>query len=423
MKVIEAICATSQFVERKQILFNDETGLIHEVGELKIPREGVDYFFDDSCLLFAGMGDVHIHAREDVSGKNNYKEDFFSAFEAMKNGGLTHAGDMPNNPIPPIDKHSYESKFDLAAKKAKGCIWLYAGIGPGTRPLPYAIPYKVYMGPSIGELFFKDLKSLDETLSYYQGQSVSFHCEDPEILESHKAELHHHQRRPVEAESIATRDALSLIEKYKLKGKLCHYSSGEGLKLIREARKRGVEVEIEVTPQHLYFDLEHINPDDWNSFQMNPPIRSSWDREALLGALRMGEIQYLATDHAPHTTEEKIKGTSGLTGLDTYATFVSWLLDQGIGPQLLAKVSAENPGQFFNRFLDSWSMLSHQKGIYGKGFGFLDPGYRANFTIIKRHDPFLVTKNNLKTKVKHNPFLGETFPGRLEALFIGGKKI
>lgn len=422
MKVIEAICASSQSVERKQIRFNEETGLIHDVGDLKIPREGLDFFFDDSFLLFAGMGDVHIHAREDASGQNNYKEDFFSAFEAMKNGGITHAGDMPNNPIPPIDKQSYERKFSLT-KKAQGCLWLYAGIGPGTRPLPYSIPYKVYMGPSIGELYFKDLKSLDETLSHYKGLSVSFHCEDPEILESHKEKAHHHERRPVEAESIATRDALSLIEKYHLKGKLCHYSSREGLALIREARKRGVDVEIEVTPQHLYFDLEQLNSKDWKSFQMNPPIRSSWDREALLEALKMGEIQYLATDHAPHTAEEKMKGTSGLTGLDTYAAFVTWLLDEGFSAHLIAKVSAENPGQFFNRFLDSWKMLSQEFGSFGKGLGFIESGYRANFTIIKRHDPFVVTEDKLKTKVKHSPFLGKTFPGRLEALFIGGKKI
>src|SRR5690606_36702612 len=118
----------------------------------------------------------------------------------------------------------YQEKFKLALK-TKGKLWLYAGIGPETRPLSYSVPYKVYMGPSIGELYFKDSKSLDEALSHYRGQFVSFHCEDPETLENAKGHSEHHTRRPVEAEVLATKEALSLIEKYQLKGKLCHYSS------------------------------------------------------------------------------------------------------------------------------------------------------------------------------------------------------
>lgn len=422
MKVLEAVCATSVEVKRKQIRFDESTGLIVEVGELKVPKVQVDYFFGDDCLLFAGMGDVHIHAREDVSGKNNYKEDFLSALAAMKNGGLTHAGDMPNNPIPPVDDASYRSKFELA-KKAHRCLWFYAGIGPNTRPLSYPVPYKVYMGPSIGELFFKDLKTLDETLSHYRGQHISFHCEDPEILEHHKNAATHHQRRPVIAETVATCDALMLIEKYELKGKLCHYSSNEGLKLIREARARGVNVSIEVTPQHLYFDLEHLESDRLKSFQMNPPIRHQQDREALKSALKNGEIQFLATDHAPHTAEEKEKGTSGLTGLDTYAGFVSWLLSEGFSPELMAKVCAENPGAFHNQFLDSWKKLSSDYDSFGLGLGYLKSGYRANFTVLNLRSPQEITKEILKTKVQHSPFLGITFPGSLAALFIGGSKV
>lgn len=422
MKILEARCATSQNVTRQQIRFDETSGLILEVGDLGVPREKLDFYFDDSCLLFAGMGDIHIHAREDVSGKNNYKEDFLSALAAMKNGGVTHAGDMPNNPIPPVDNESYEAKFKLG-QKAQGCLWFYAGIGPETRPLSYPVPYKVYMGPSIGELFFKDLKTLDETLANYRGQNVSFHCEDPEILESHKTENSHHERRPVIAESVATKDALMLIEKYELKGKLCHYSSQEGLRLIREARSRGVNVSIEVTPQHLYFDINHLEPAKLKSFQMNPPIRFENDRKALFEALKNGEIQYLATDHAPHTAEEKEKGTSGLTGLDTYAGFVTWLLSQGFSPELIAKVTAENPGDFHNQFLESWKKLSSSYGSYGLGVGYLKPGFRANFTVLKLNNPETVTREKLKTKVQHSPFLGVTFPGGLECLFLGGKRV
>lgn len=422
MKTLEAVCVTSTYKKRMQISFNEQSGLIEAVGNLGVSRDKLDYYFDDNCYLFAGMGDVHIHAREDVSGKNNYKEDFQSARSALRNGGLCHAGDMPNNPVPPVDDASYEDKFKLMLK-AEGELWAYAGIGPATRPLSYPVPYKVYMGPSIGELFFKDLPTLDETLSHYQGQNVSFHCEDPEILEQHKNDKTHHERRPVSAEVMATKDALGLIEKYKIKGKLCHYSSGEGLRVIREARLRGADVSLEVTPQHLYFDLDQLKQDELKRFQMNPPIRFSEDREALFLALKNGEIQYLATDHAPHTHEEKEKGTSGLTGLDTYGPFVTWLIDQGIDPLLIAKIASENPGTFFNQFLESWSRLSPLFSQMGKGVGFLEKGYRANFTVLNLHNPLSITSNMLQTKVAHSPFTGVTFPGQVEALFVGGKKV
>lgn len=418
MRTIDAVTATSLGVKRQQIRFDETTGLIVAVGEL---QEKADYYYDDDCLLFAGMGDIHIHAREDVSGKNNYKEDFHSACCAMRNGGVVHAGDMPNNPVPPVDNKSYEEKFKLA-DKIHHQIWFYAGIGPETRPLSYTVPYKVYMGPSIGELYFKDLKTLEDTLVHYRGQHVSFHCEDPEILEEHKSEKTHHERRPVKAEAVATKDALMLIEKYNLIGKLCHYSSLEGLNLVREARKRGVNVSLEVTPQHLYFDIQHLDERDYKKFQMNPPIRFETDRKALKEALLKGEIQYLATDHAPHTQEEKEKGTSGLTGLDTYGGFVTWLLQDGFSPELIAKITAENPGDFQRQFLPAWKKLSAHYQRFGEGFGYLRPGYSASFTILKLNSPATVTKDSLGTKVKHSPFEGVTFPGSTEAIFFQGKK-
>jgi len=415
IKIIDAVCVSSTETKRQQIKFDDESGVILETGNFG----KADYVFNDDCLLFAGMGDVHIHAREDVSQKNCYKEDFTTAKAAMMNGGVCHAGDMPNNPVPPVDKKSYEDKVRLG-EKAHGDLWFYAGIGPGTNPLPYPVPYKVYMGPSIGDLFFRDLPTLDQAISRYEGQWVSFHCEDPEILEESQNEKHHHLRRPVKAESVATKDAIALIEKYKLKGKLCHYSSHEGLELVRAARKRGVEILLEVTPQHLYFAIDELSEDLYKPLQMNPPIRQKLDRDTLLEALKNGEIQFLATDHAPHSKEEKSEGHSGLTGLDTYGPFVTWLLARGLSPSLIAKVSVENPGDFFNQFLPSWKNISP---VYQHPVGYLRSGFRANFTILNLKRPTEIKEENLKTKVGHSPFTGHTFPGSVEAIFLGGKKV
>ncbi len=423
MKSIEAICVTSQFKKRQQLLINEETGLIEDIGDLGIARENLSYYFNDDCLLFAGMGDVHIHAREDLSQKNCYKETFHSASEAAVNGGVIHMGDMPNNPIPPIDDKSYADKLRLTSSAINTC-WIYAGIGPKTKPLTKKVPYKAYMGPSVGDLFFKDNEELENALVHYKNQYVSFHCEDPELLEKCKNESTHFSRRPVEAEVLATNEALKLIKEHHLVGKLCHFSSREGLDAIREFRKNGGIVQVEVTPQHLYFAQEDIEKLDVQLFQMNPPIRPCTDQEAMLAAFKNGEIDFLATDHAPHTHEEKVKGTSGLTGLDTYGAFVCWLInEQNLKPEFMAKICSENSGRFFNQFLESWSSMDSRFIEFGKGLGFLEKGYRADLTVLNLKKKWTVKTEDLKTKVKHSPFLGHEFSGSVERVMTKGKWI
>jgi dihydroorotase len=426
LKTIQARCATSEFTKRLDISFNETTGLIVTVEEARKTKDSVDYYYDDSCLLFAGMGDIHIHAREDISQKNIYKEDFHSTCCAALNGGVVHVADMPNNPIAPVDDSTYLDKFALS-EKSRVPILMYAGIGPNTKPLSFKVPYKVYMGPSIGELYFKNDKELDDVLAHYKNQWVSFHCEDPEILESYKNEPTHIERRPVKAELMATDLALFLIEKYQLKGKLCHYSAGEGLSAIRSARAKGVQVTTEVTPQHLYYSAEKLknkSAREQTFFQMNPPIRFESDRLKLISAITEGDINYLATDHAPHSTEEKEKGMSGLPGLDTYGPFITWLLiDQKISAQDIARIASEGPGDFFNEFLDSLNSKLSLFKKWGQGFGYLKPYFSASFTILNLEKPITITSAGLKTKAAWSPFLGETFPGSLEAVFLAGKKI
>ncbi len=425
LKTIDALTASSVGVSRMQITFDEESGLITAIGDCTLPRDKVDFYYGDDCLLFAGMGDVHIHAREDISGKNNYKEDFTSVSAAALNGGVVHLGDMPNNPIPPIDDETYLKKVELS-KKSEVPILMYAGIGPKTRPLSFPVPYKAYMGPSVGDLFFKNNEELDEVLRYYRNESVSFHCEDPEVLEESKLKADHFSRRPIKAELLATDYALFLIEKYNLQGKLCHYSAGDGLDSIKKAKANGLKVSCEVTPQHLYFSEESIramSESDQIQFQMNPPIRSISDSKKLLAALLNNEIDYLATDHAPHSPEEKCKGMSGLPGLDTYASFVTWLLiDQKIAPETIARVACENPGKFFNQFLPALNNKTDRYKKWGRGMGFLEVGFSASFTILNLKRPVTISRNHLKTKANWSPFLGITFPGSLEGVFLSGKR-
>lgn len=411
MQHIAGTIVTDNEKFRGTISFNENTGLITEVTNDARPEA---ILFDDTCLIFPGFGDIHIHAREDISGEHCYKEDFASASAAAINGGVTHLADMPNNPIPPVNTETYSGKRKLADKSPIH-ITLYAGIGPGTSPLHNPVPYKVFMGPSIGKLYFESNVKLEETISRYAGQNVSFHCEDPDVLTMSKQADSHEDRRPVEAELLATDFALYLIEKYKLRGKLCHYSSGEGLQKIIAAKKKDVQVTCEVTPTHLFFDRSVLTKANHKWFQMNPPLRTPADREAMLRGVIEGHIDYLATDHAPHTMEEKQRGISGISQLDTYSLFVTYLIKTlGVDVFTIVRICATNPGNFVNEYLPE---------KYGKGFGHLKPGYAANFTVLNLEKPLQFQREMVKSKSGWSPFEGFTFPGSVEAVYFMGKRL
>ncbi|HNF24451.1 MAG TPA: amidohydrolase family protein [Leptospiraceae bacterium] len=393
------------------VVFDSETGLILSVENAK-RTDALEY--SDSCFIFPGFGDVHIHAREDESRKHVYKEDFSTASAAALNGGVVHIADMPNNPVPPVDSHSYSVKRKLA-DSAPIHITLYAGIGPETSPLSERVPYKAFMGPSIGELYFETNADLEKAIERYRGCDVSFHCEDPEILRNSKSAEKHEDRRPKQAEVLATDFALYLIEKYGLNGKLCHYSTKDGLQKIISARKRGVRVLCEVTPTHLFFDREILNEENSFWFQMNPPLRDREDRLELIEAVRRGDIDLLATDHAPHTVEEKKQGISGISQLDTYSLFVTHLiLNENIPKTRVAEIAGKNPGDFVRPYLPS---------RFGKGFGYIEPGYSASFTILNLTEGTVFKKENIKSRSGWSPFENHRFPGSVQAVYYHGTEI
>ena len=384
------------------------SGLIVGVG----PKTGKSDVDTDGCVIFPGFGDIHIHAREDVGGTQSYKEDFVTVGAASIHGGVTHVADMPNNPIAPVDDARWLAKQTVAERCAVH-VTLYAGIGPQTSPLARHVPYKAFMGPSVGDLFFSSQAQLEQVITQYRGKNVSFHCEDPVILEAHKGEATHEKRRPAVAEITATEFALYLIEKYELVGKLCHYSTRGGLPKIREAKARGVKVTAEVTPHHLFFDDSMLTEENRLWLQMNPPLRCEEDRLALIAALKDGLIDYVATDHAPHTIEEKLQGVSGVPHLDTYGAFATWLMaEHGFAAEEVARVCAWNPGQFVKEFLPA-SM--------GEGFGKVAAGYVGSLTILDLKRPWTVRREEMKTKCAWSPFEGFTFPGRVRATVVRGK--
>ncbi|OGE79839.1 MAG: amidohydrolase [Candidatus Doudnabacteria bacterium RIFCSPLOWO2_02_FULL_48_13] len=387
-----------------QVLINEQTGLIEQVGQnlgsADLKTEG---------FIFPGFIDVHVHVREDVSGKELYKEGLKTASDAAINGGVTHLVDMPNNPVPPIDDASYAEKKKIF-KNSLVDVTLYAGVGQNTEPLSTPVPYKVFLAkPPVGALFFQSEAAVEEVMARYCGQYLSFHAEDAEILDAHKGAPAHEQQRPPEAETKAIETVIELAEKFDLRAKICHLSTAAGLEKIKAAKKRGINMTCEVTPHHLYFDESHLTQENRKWLQMNPPLRSKEDRAAMLEGLKSGDIDFLATDHAPHTLEEKIRGTSGLPHLDTYGPFITWLMkEQGFSASQIARVCGGNPGEFVNQFTE-------------EKFGAIKPGFVGSLTIVNPDEPLTVSKEILKTKCAWSPFEGVTFPGRVTHTIIRGK--
>lgn len=442
---IEGNIVNIEGTKRGRIEIGDD-GIISSVGK---ETGKADLVLKDE-LIFPGFIDIHVHARECADHSWDYKEDFVSAGAAAINGGVVAFADMPNNPVPPLDDKSYAEKYQLAQKCPVEVV-LYAGITPKTNPFSMSfrasasesrnplnlnngeikgspsltlraspnlhspsdafglgrddklkVPYKLYLGKSTGNLFFSPDAGLEQVLEKYRGQSVSFHCEDPKIMEANINQPTHELQRPPEAETSAIGYALTLTEKYNLKGKICHVSTKQGLQKVIEAKKRGVDVTCEVTPHHLYFNSSV-------SLRINPPLRTDQDRAALIEGLKNGSIDFLATDHAPHSAGDRAKGASGLPHLDTYGPFVTWLIaEQGFTPADVLRVCADNPGKFFSQF-------SSVK--YGKVAG----GYAGALTIIDTHKPIKISKSMLKTKSAWSPFEDVTFSGSVAYTIIKGK--
>lgn len=394
----------SEFV-RRRIEIDLESRLITQVADT---RGTGDLVLDDDHLVFPGFIDFHVHAREDPSGSDNYKETFQSAGEAAIHGGVVAVVDMPNNPEPPVDDQSYLAKKELA-KSAPVDIHLYAGIGPGTRPLSFPAPYKAYMGPSVGQLFFEDDDTLRQAAAHYRGKWVGFHAESPEILRQNQNRRTHHERRPPEAESTAVQFALDLARDFGIHPHICHLSTADGFRAIAAARQQGFPATCEVTPHHLMFDLEMMTTHSRAGlYQCNPPIRSREDRLVLLEAFQRGEIDFLATDHAPHSLEENEDGISGIPHLDTFGPFVFWLREQGVPWKTIVSAVSESPGKALSRFAPN-------------PYGRIEEGFVGSLTILNAKRPRTLRRHGLRTRAGWSPFEGMGFSGSVSHTIVMGK--
>lgn len=385
------------------------------IAEDVLAIHGADNYSDD-CLIFPGFIDIHTHCREDVTGKDNHKEDYVSVGRAALSGGVVYVADMPNNPVVPLDRASYDAKEQIPLDRCPIDVLLYAGIGPDTKPFDRdgEVPYKCFLGPSTrseDSLHFNHYAQLSAALARYRGKSVSFHCEDSTLLQIHKHLPTHEERRAPICEWMAIDVATDFIEYHGLRGKICHVSTAEGMKTILTKKAAGVNVTAEITPHHLYFDTGMITEENRHFLRMNPPIRPREDREFLLQMVREGKFDFLATDHAPHTVAEKLRGISGVPQLDTYGPFVAWLIkEQGVSPEVIFKMACLRPGEWVSSFLPE------------RKLGRIKVGYDANVTVLDLSRP-AVEGRPLYTKCNWSPFDLRQLPGMVKAVYFRGEKV
>ncbi len=291
--------------------------------------------------VFPGFCDVHVHFREPGF---SYKETIFSGARAAAHGGYTAVCTMPNlDPVPDSVPHLRQQ---LELIKSSSCIHVY----------PYGAITQGQQGQKLADLegmapqaiaFSDDGKGIQQAERMAEamerakvlGKLIVAHCEDNSLLrggyihDGHYAAEHGHRGICSESEWRQIQRDLQLAEKIGCGYHVCHISTRESVELIRAAKARGVDVTCETAPHYLVMDDSFLQED--GRFKMNPPLRDSSDRQALIEGLQDGTIDMIATDHAPHSFEEKNRGLEksafGIVGLETaFPILYTYLVKEGI---------------------------------------------------------------------------------------------
>lgn len=279
-------------------------------------------------LVMPGVIDPQVHFREPGFPE---KEDIGSGARACAAGGVTAFLEMPNTRPPTIDQAALDHKRARAAETSPVDFGFFFGATRDNVDLQNQVAgvpgIKVFMGSSTGDLLVSDPADLERIFATGR-RLIAVHAEDEERLKARKAAFAgrtdpevHSEVRDAEAARLATARALALSEKYGRRLHVLHMSTRDEVDLLRSRGKGGGRVTCEVTPQHLLLHAPEAYRRIGTLAQMNPPLRTPEHAEALWQGLRDGIVDCIATDHAPHTLEQKRAGypeaPSGMPGVET----------------------------------------------------------------------------------------------------------
>ena len=334
-------------------------GRIAERGE-NIAVEADDKVINAEGLMVApAFVDVHVHLREPGFG---YKERIETGTMAAARGGYTTVCPMPNlNPVPD-SVENLKVQQDIIDRDAKIEVLPYAAITIGRKGEELvdveSLHDKVCAFSDDGSGVQVDgmmERAMTEAVKY--DALIAAHCEVEELLkggyihDGEYARQHGHKGICSESEWAQVKRDIEIAERLGCRYHVCHISTKETVQLVREAKARGVKVTCETGPHYLIFtDMDLQEDARW---KMNPPIRSAEDRTALVEGIKDGTIDMIATDHAPHSIEEKSRGLKdsamGIVGLETaFAALNTHLVKKGIITlEHLVKIMSENPRKVF----------------------------------------------------------------------------
>ncbi|QOV22106.1 dihydroorotase [Anabaenopsis elenkinii] len=364
--------------------------------------------------LLPGVIDPQVHFREPGL---EYKEDLFTASCACAKGGVTSFLEMPNTRPLTTTQQALDDKLQRAASKCVVNYGFFIGATPENLPdLLLATPtpgIKVFMGSMHGQLLMDQEEALDAIFARGD-RLIAVHAEDQARINQRRQEfagIHdpavHSQIQDNQAALLATQLALKLSRKYQRRLHILHMSTAEEAELLRQDKPSWVTAE--VTPQHLVLNTSAYATIGTLA-QMNPPLRSPHDNEVLWQALRDGVIDFIATDHAPHTLAEKAQEypntPSGMPGVET---------------SLPVMLTAAQEGRCTVSQVVNW--MSHAVAVaYGiPNKGAITPGYDADLVLVDLNTYHPVRREELLTKCGWSPFEGWNLTGWPVTTIVGGE--
>ena len=306
-----------------------------------LSNDGIRALNFPKYAVFPGFCDVHVHFREPGF---SYKETIRSGAYASARGGYTAVCTMPNlNPVPDSVEHLAQ-QLQLIEDGACIHVYPYGAITVGEQGQVLADLNG--MAPNVVAFSddgrgVQDERMMREAMQKAKelGKMIVAHCEVNELLrggyihDGEYAKQHGHRGICSESEWAQIERDLKLVEEIGCAYHVCHISTKESVEIIRQAKARGVNVTCETGPHYLVMDDSFLQEE--GRFKMNPPLRSAADREALVKGIQDGTIDMIATDHAPHSAEEKAKGLEksafGVVGIETaFPICYTYLVKTGI---------------------------------------------------------------------------------------------
>ncbi len=363
-----------------------------------------------------GLVDVHVHLREPGFP---HKETIATGTAAAARGGYTTVCAMPNlDPVPDTPEH-LRVQTDLIRRDALVRVVPYASITVGQRGsgelVDFAALAPYVVGFSDDGRGVQSAELMEEAMrrAAAVGKPIVAHCEVDELLRGgyiHDGDYcrqHGHKGICSESEWRQVERDIALAEKTGCQYHVCHVSTRESVELVRQAKARGLRVSCETAPHYLLLCDDDLQEE--GRFKMNPPLRSRADRAALLEGVADGTIEVIATDHAPHTAEEKSRGLAGsamgIVGLEcAFPLLYKYMVLPGaISLERLVELMSVNP-----------------RRIFGLGGG-LEPGDAADFTVFDLDAQYKIDPAAFRSKGRATPFAGWPVQGRAVMTVVGGK--